>query len=347
MKRYKKLLLILIILGICVSLWGCGQLNVPTDVTIYVGESRALVNNLPKSYEAESNNSNTEVRDNLVLYGSEAGESTVITKVGNKTYYTVVTVKPITITYDLSMYELYSSKRRAYVEFFGDFYDFILTKEGGRDVLDNHKCYTKTDFLDFCMDFYAEDLHDLYAMGFAFHDYFLEASLTNDIKDQTSEYFIGWCYSQGKYQNLIHFLETFFAYWRNDEGYTCFDPYNNGDRYYNESWAALVDTGKMFYFDSTTVYQWQSKRVKYCLDHVPGTIVEKNLVTEFTKASDIQDLNKINTLTVNGYRNDGYYLESDFITPVDYVDSDVTVYVKLTQTDFYEYWSNESEHKHA
>ena len=72
---------------------------------------------------------------------------------------------------------------------------------------------------------------------------------------------------------FINFLITFFDWWRNDEGCTCMDPYNYADNFFVGSWAALVDTSKLFYYTAETVHFWQSFRVKYAIDNIPGTFM--------------------------------------------------------------------------
>ena len=71
-------------------------------------------------------------------------------------------------------YDFWLSKKHLVDSFLGDFYDFILSHNGKKD-LENKKIYSKDDFLAFA-DWYADGQENCYGMGFAFHDYFLNLS---------------------------------------------------------------------------------------------------------------------------------------------------------------------------
>jgi len=167
--------------------------------------------------------------------------------------------------------DIWPSKKALFQSFFGDFYNFIKNNNGEKDLL-NHNITTVEGFLNFA-DWYSDGRENCYGMGFAFHRYFLKAGDDETIDSQPTNTFIGYCHKTGKYTDFISFLITFFAWWRNDEGCTTFDPYNHADKFFHSSWAALVDTCKLFYLSAETVYWWQSFRVKYALDNIPGVIL--------------------------------------------------------------------------
>lgn len=167
--------------------------------------------------------------------------------------------------------DFWNNKQELFESFYGAFYEFILNN-GGEDDLHAHQIYTKTDFYAYA-DWFADGKDSCYAMGFSFHKYYLTVEEGGKIENQPITAFIGYCYQNGLFTDFLNFLITFFAWWRNDEGCTCFDPYNHADDFFNSSWAALVDTSKLFYLSSETVYHWQSFRVKYALDHIPGVIL--------------------------------------------------------------------------
>ena len=141
------------------------------------------------------------------------------------------------------------------------------------------------------------------------------------IENQPVDTFIGYCYQNNLFKDFLNFLITFFAWWRNDEGCTCFDPYNHADEFFNSSWAALVDTCKLFYLTAETVYHWQSFRVKYALDHIPGVILHH--------PKDIND-----RLYVAGYEFLGFKEENKVII------------ASLKRKDFYNYWEKEEKKIH-
>ncbi|MBO4667649.1 MAG: hypothetical protein J5666_05950, partial [Bacilli bacterium] len=185
----------------------------------------------------------------------------------------------ITLDSDLGSLELgknlYLSKKELFRDFYGDFYNFIKKHQGLDDLL-SHNIKTKEDFYKYA-DYYADNMENCYAMGFSFHKYFLTVEEGGSLEGQPRKTFIGYCFKNKKYLDFLNFLVSFFAYWRNDEGCTNFNPYNHADDFFNSSWAALVDTTKLFYFTSETVYHWHSYRIKYLLDHIPGCILDNSL----------------------------------------------------------------------
>lgn len=226
--------------------------------------------------------------------------------------------------------ELWNSKQELFEAYFGDFYDFIKNN-GGECDLKSHNINCKEDFYKYA-DFYADGKDSCYAMGFSFYKYYLTPDENGSLETQPTDTFIGYCYHNGKYLDFLNFLISFFAYWRNDEGCTKFVPYNHADKFFNSSWAALVDTSKLFYFTSETVYGWQSFRVKYTLDNIPGVIL---------KGLDGSLLPKIR---VAGYEFLGWFdgegENSKLVTePVE----NCTVYAHLKRKDIYNYWEKEEK----
>lgn len=168
--------------------------------------------------------------------------------------------------------DFWNSKEELFKTFYGEFYNFIVNN-GGKEDLEIHNIQNVDDFYQYA-DWFADGKDSCYAMGFSFHKYYLTPEEGGLIENQPTTTFIGYCYQNNLFKDFLNFLTTFFAWWRNDEGCTCFDPYNHADEFFNSSWAALVDTSKLFYLTSETVYHWQSFRVKYALDHIPGVILK-------------------------------------------------------------------------
>ena len=168
--------------------------------------------------------------------------------------------------------DFWHSKKELFEHFFGDFYEFILSHDGQAD-LESHNIHCLEDFYNYA-DWNADGKDSCYAMGFSFHKYYLTPVEGDTLENQPDSTFIGYCYKNNLYKDFLNFLVTFFAWWRNDEGCTTFDPYNHADDFFNSSWAALVDTCKLFYLSAQTVYHWQSFRVKYALDNIPGVLLQ-------------------------------------------------------------------------
>ena len=173
--------------------------------------------------------------------------------------------------------DFYLSKNDLFEAFFGEFYKFIKNYKSkervGKNDLKKYNIQSVEDFYKFA-DWYADNRENCYGMGFAFHDYFLTVEEGGKIENQPTDTFVGYCYQKGLFKDFLDFLITFFAWWRNDEHCTNFNPYNHADDFFNSSWAALVDTCKLFYLTGQTVYHWQSFRVKYALDNIPGVILQ-------------------------------------------------------------------------
>lgn len=233
-------------------------------------------------------------------------------------------------------YDFWLSKKHLVDSFLGDFYDFILSRDGKKD-LKAKNINSKEEFIAYA-DWYADGQENCYAMGFAFHDYFLTAveGGNGKMEEQPTDTFIGYCYHNGKYLDFINFLVTFFAWWRNDEGCTRFNPYNRADNFFNSNWAVLVDTCKLFYFTAETVFGWQSYRVKYAIDNIPGTFK-----TEYKEVCEYEEEVKLPRIRVSGYEFVGWFDKDDNL--VESANSDIEVTAKFKRKDIYNYWEKEEK----
>lgn len=212
--------------------------------------------------------------------------------------------------------DFWKSKEDLRDAFFGEFYKFIKKHNGEAD-LEAHDIKSKEDFIKYA-DWYADGKENCYAMGFSFHKYYLEEKIGGKLEEQSSKYFIGWCVKHHKFEDFINFLITFFAWWRNDEGCTRFDPYNYGDDFFAGSWPSLVDTCKLFYFTAETVFHWQSFRVKYACSHIPGVILK-------------QPKNLEDRMYVAGYEFKGFEVVDEI------------PYATFIRKDHYNYWEKEEK----
>lgn len=173
--------------------------------------------------------------------------------------------------------------------YFTDFYAFIITVEGGKEHLENNNIYSAADFVTLASTWNGGGTTEMRGIGNIAGNYYLAIEVGGKLEDQPTTHFIGYCYQNNKWVDLIKFLMVFFAYWRTDEGYTGgpSDPNNTGNDFFASAWASLVDTGKMFYFTSDTltdIYPWftesRSPRVHKALDNVPGCLNLNNLPRE-------------------------------------------------------------------
>ena len=189
-------------------------------------------------------------------------------------------VEPFNIEYDLG-FEYYETKGDLFVAFFTDFYEFLLNNTNFN--FSTYNIENIDDFLTFCSTWKYGSSSEMTHTGSAFGPYFLSVEVGGSFETQPTTHFVGYCYQNNMYRDLLEFLEVFFAYWREDEGYT--NSTNNGNDFFASSWAAIVDTCKYFYFTSDTltdVYKWfteeRSARVHWCLDNTPG-VMNIDLVT--------------------------------------------------------------------
>ena len=144
----------------------------------------------------------------------------------------------------------YANKDDIYVAYYSYFYDFL--KNHTRCDLTN---ISLEDFLEQGKTWTLNGRSDMYHFGDKYSRYYLKGQKDGTLEEQPEDYFLGYCYKNGKFIDLINHLEEFFAYWRTDEGYTggSDDPNNTGNDFYIEPWASMVDTAKFFYFTADTL----------------------------------------------------------------------------------------------
>ncbi len=238
-------------------------------------------------------------------------------------------MKYVIIEHELEK-DLWASKEALFKAFYGAFYNFINNTEEGKEDLKKHNINNVNDFYDYA-DYYADGKENCYAMGFAFHKYFIQDMMDGSLDKQPETVFIGYCHKNDLFTDFINFLITFFAWWRNDEGCTVMDPYNYCDDFFVSGWASLVDTSKLCYFSAETVYWWQSFRVKYALDNIPGT---------FKTPLPVEGLPKIK---VAGYEFLGWFDSDEEDAKLVTDENHEVVYGKLKRKDIYNYWEKEEK----
>lgn len=223
----------------------------------------------------------------------------------------------------------YNSKKDLYTSFFTDFYNFIIEQGGNEKLLENNITSVE-EFLNVGLDY---DYGNGRMRGLAniVSSYFLNIEIGGTLDSQPTDKFIGYCYQNNKYVEFIEFLITFFAWWREDEGYTT--STNNGSDFFASSWAALVDTQKFFYYDENTSYV-DSIRVLNCFKYIPGVFNTSGLIENYFGESSL----KVRELYAVGYEFVGYYPNSDYTGDIieellNCNESTYTVYVKLKKVE--------------
>lgn len=241
----------------------------------------------------------------------------------------------INIIYDLGE-GLWINKDALFVDFYSYFYNFLVynTNCNMKDIDDVN------DFLLLAKTWDVNGRSNMYHFGDRFANYFITVEEDGVIEDQPTDTFVGYCYKNNRFVNVLKHIIVFFAYWRTDEGYSQSDIHGN-DFFYSP-WASLVDTAKFFYFTSDTLnekYAWfNSARVKDALDNIPGVGIGEVSFQTFKKENFTLPIN----IPISGYSFEGWYFDANFKTKVSeltsvFLDCDecssITVYGKYVSNE--------------
>ena len=172
-----------------------------------------------------------------------------------------------TITYVLGTNN-YLSKDELFVNFFSDFYNYIINYHGD-SVLVEAGINNINDFVSLACDFNGLGASNLYGIGNLAGRYMLTKDINGILENQPETGFFGFCYKNGLYKDLLPFFIRFFAYWRIDEGYA--KPSNYGADIFAESWAPTVDIAKFFYYTVDTSYV-KTDRMKDCFNNTANVV---------------------------------------------------------------------------
>lgn len=245
---------------------------------------------------------------------------------------------PYEISYDFGegVFEDKYALRDAY---FTDFYNFILSKEDGKNHLESNGVYSLEDFLAVASGdmILGGSTSIMYSIGNLASNYYLNIEIGGTLENQPDTHFIGWCYKNNKWVDFIEFLMVFFAYWRTDEHYTGGrdDPNNLGNDFFASAWASLVDTGKLFYFTKDTCPSFcATERVVNCLENVPGCIkkVELDKVIDDTNLT-LPSISMEGRTFLGWYDNDECVGQEITILKVSQVKSEITLYAKWKKNE--------------
>ena len=191
---------------------------------------------------------------------------------------------------------VYRSRGELMEAFFTDFYYYITVYHGTAKLRDNG-VKGVSDFVKLAKVFPDADETDFYQIGYAAGKYFLESRRNDVLHAQSEEGFMGFCYQNGLYQEILPFLIRYFAYWRIDEGYATLS--NCGADLFAEGWAPTVDIAKFFYYDDNTS-PVKSARMIDCFTNTAG------VVYGLDPAQDLP------TVALRGYIFEGWYDNPQF-----------------------------------
>lgn len=250
----------------------------------------------------------TPHRKNSVFLGWFDENDNPVTRIpvgtsGNK--YFVARFKEYTrITY-VGGEQTWNTKEDLFTSFFTDFYNFIITKCDA-NALTSYNINSASDFLVAAKDFNAGNGQMTY-IGDISCDYFLAKDIWGSIENQPASKFVGYCYQNGLYTDVLPFFINFFSWWRADEGYTT--PTNNGSDFFAESWAPVVDIAKFFYYSEYTSYV-KTPRVLDCFRNIPGVLSSRDLSLPAIHYG-LTNV-PLSPLTRTGYTFGGWYLNPEF-----------------------------------
>ncbi len=202
-------------------------------------------------------------------------------------------------------------KEAVYREFYSDFYYFIVETREAEAVMQASaarqqlKMESVEDFLAIGSD-YDAGIGEMFALAYITSGWFMETEPGGTLAEQSPWYFVGHCYQTDQHVELLNHLAKFFAYWRQDEGFTT--PTNNGSDYYADPWASVVDTCKFFFFDENTSYV-KTDRVLRCFKNIPGVFYPERL--ELIQEYSAGDTTQLTRPTFKGYTFVGWYRELD------------------------------------
>ncbi len=206
--------------------------------------------------------------------------------------------------------QIYINKEALFMDFFSDFYNYIVNYLGEEDTLKQKGVNNLTDFLSIA-GAWSGGAAGMGQIGNLAGSYYLRIDAGGDIKNQTAEDgFIGYCLENNQYVEFIYFLQEFFYWWRLDEGYTggSSDPENTGSDFLASAWASLVDTAKFFYYEKDTLpsYFILKGHIPEMYDRIPYIVKTQNMQLVYAYDWEV-GLTLPNDLIIEGYTFLGWY----------------------------------------
>ena len=232
-----------------------------------------------------------------------------------------------TITYVLGDH-IYVSKEELFKNFFSDFYKYIVTYHGDEYLKNNSVININNidEFVELAGNFNGAGYSNLYGIGHLAGRYMLVRDVNGVIENQPESGFIGYCYQNGLYKDLLPFFIRFFAYWRIDEKYA--NESNYGADIFAEGWAPTVDIAKFFYYteDNLPTKALYTERMIDCFTNIASVI--------YTELPTTPSVGMIlpTEVKLRGYVFEGWYDNPEFtgekITRIDDVSKKIILYAK-------------------
>lgn len=231
------------------------------------------------------------------------------------------------VTYVLGN-NIYISKEDLFINFFSDFYKYIITYHGDEYLKDNTVININSidEFVELARDFDGAGYSNLYGIGHLAGRYMLVKDVNGIIENQPLSGFFGYCYQNGLYKDLLPFFIRFFAYWRIDEKYA--NQSNYGADTFAEGWAPTVDIAKFFYYDKDNLptKALYTERMIDCFTNI-ASVIYTDLPT-----TPVQGMSLPTDVKLRGYVFEGWYDNPEYtgekITTISDISEKVILYAK-------------------
>lgn len=203
-----------------------------------------------------------------------------------------------------------------------------------------------TDLYNFVNQHYDTELKSMslndfmvsepYIIGNTCGKYYLKEEVGGKLENQPDTYFIGYCYKNHKYQELIPHLIHFFALWREIEG--CTEA--NASDFFANSWASLVDTAKFFKYTTVEELEKSPESPTVRCEVILNSLQNCPGVYETPFTFNVNEKVRIPKPRRDNYEFLGWYLDAKFNgEPITYIpnetNDDVTVYAKWGTHTFF------------
>jgi hypothetical protein len=237
---------------------------------------------------------------------------------------------------------IYNNKDELFDDFFNEFYNYILSKEGGEYYLQKNNINSLDDLYNMCKSWEDKSSTGLPAVGNILSKYYLFQRIGSNFVEQSHfDYFIGHCINNNRFVDFLYYLKDFFYHFRMDEGYTGEksegkDPH--GSDFFASSYASIIDTAKFFYYTKDTLpdYFIRKKNIPNLYEQIPG-ILKNDFDATITISYDTK-IKESFTLPSNfdcyGFKFIGFYTDQLFSdSPITHIDNDFIIKNDIISND--------------
>lgn len=248
---------------------------------------------------------------------------------------------PYEIEYEIGS-EIYNNKKDLRKDFLTDFYNFIASTEDGKKFLVEFQL--TSDVIGITLDQFVKwgsGIHPAYEyeayyfislFGNSFRSYYLVDTVGGTLETQPETCFVGWCYKNNKWVDLLEFMVENAGYWSIATVSTGV-PEDELKDYFIHSNRSLISTLNLFFYTKETSTA-KTEEVLRCIDNIPGCMKPVN----FEYLIDEEDI-ELPKLEVNGMKFGGWYDNPECvgqeitILKVSQVKSEITLYARWNKNE--------------